>query len=601
MKHPSRIPGSRWLLLLLILGQAVMAQAAQITVRTDRNPVPLDESFQIVFDVQGEASGNPDFSVLEKDFRVLGTSRSLRTTFVNGKMQRTNEYLVSAMARRAGRLTIPPVSFGSDTSPAITIQVLPASTAAAAKAGKADVFVEATVDSEAPYVQQQVLLSVRIYHRIQWREASLSEPEFRGGEVLVEKLGEDRNFQATRNGAKWNVIERRYALFPQSSGRIEMDPLVLTLRVPSGERKARNRSPFGDPFFDDFFSRQTYTRKVVRSGGITLQVRPVPASFSGRHWLPARQVKLEESWSAPLDALKTGEPVTRTLTLIADGVSLGQMPELSMPELPGLRIYPDEPQTREEATADGVRSITTRKFAIIPVQAGELRIPEVKLKWWDVNSDSEQVAKLPAHRLTATGAAVVPQPNPPVQPGARATPPSAGQPSQGQAQALPSVSLPVVGQPGAGIERWLLLGNVLFATLWLITLVAWLRARRQGRAEAAGVEEAPAAEKLREQPLWKALHEAAERKDAQKMREALLALAPLLWPQEPPRSLEGMARRVDAPLEEQLNRLSRRLYGDGGEDWDGTVIEAELRKLRRSRKAGPEEGPRALRPLYPTA
>ena len=120
MKHPSRIPGSRWLLLLLILGQAVMAQAAQITVRTDRNPVPLDESFQIVFDVQGEASGNPDFSVLEKDFQVLGTSRSLRTTFVNGKMQRTYEYLVSAMARRAGRLTIPPVSFGSDTSPAIT-------------------------------------------------------------------------------------------------------------------------------------------------------------------------------------------------------------------------------------------------------------------------------------------------------------------------------------------------------------------------------------------------------------------------------------------------------------------------------------------------
>jgi len=484
MKHPSRIPGSRWLLLLLILGQAVMAQAAQITVRTDRNPVPLDESFQIVFDVQGEVSGNPDFSVLEKDFQVLGTSRSLRTTFVNGQMQRTNEYLVSAMARRAGKLTIPPVSFGSDTSPAITIQVSPASTAAAAKAGKADVLVEATVDSEAPYVQQQVLLSVRIYHRIQWREASLSEPEFRGGEVLVEKLGEDRNFQATRNGVQWNVIERRYALFPQSSGRIEMDPLVLTLRVPSGERKARNRSPFGDPFFDDFFSRQTYVRKVVRSGGLTLQVRPVPASFSGRHWLPARQVKLEESWSAPLDALKTGEPVTRTLTLVADGVSLGQMPELTMPD------------------------------AIIPVQAGEFRIPEVKLEWWDVNSDSQQVARLPAHRLMATGAAAAQRPNPPAQPGARTTPPLARQPSPEQTQSIPSVLLPVLGQPGAGIERWLLLGNVLFATLWLITLAAWLRARRRGRAEAAGVEETPAAEKLREQPLWKALRAKTRRRCA---------------------------------------------------------------------------------------
>ncbi len=599
MKHPSRIPGSRWLLLLLMLGQAVLAQAAQITVRTDRNPVPLDESFQIVFSVEGEVSGNPDFSVLEKDFQVLGTSRSLRTTFVNGKIQRTNEYLVSAMARRPGRLTIPPVSFGSDASPALTIQVLPASTAGAAKAGKADVFVEATVDSEAPYVQQQVLLSVRIYHRIQWREASLSEPEFRGGEVLVEKLGEDRNFQATRNGAQWNVIERRYALFPQSSGRIEMDPLVLNLRVPSGERKARNRSPFGDPFFDDFFSRQTYTRKVVRSGAITLQVRPVPATFSGDHWLPARKVKLKESWSAPLDALKTGEPVTRTLTLIADGVSLGQMPELTMPELPGLRIYPDDPETREQATADGVRSITTRKFAIIPVHAGEYRLPEVKLKWWNVTSDSEQVASLPEHLLKATGAAA--RPVLPAQPGATSKPPHPGQLTPSETQAIPTISLPVAGRLPGGIDRWLLLGNILFFSLWLVTLVAWWRARRRGRSEAAGAEDSPLAEKLREQPLWKALHEAAGSGDAGKMRQAVLALAPLLWPEDPPRSLEGMARRVDAPLSEQLYRLSRRLYGDGGESWDGGVIEAELKKLRASRKSQPGESPRALQPLYPRA
>ena len=600
MKHPSRIPGSGWLILLLVMGFAAVAQAAQITVRTDRDPVPLDESFQIVFSVEGETGGSPDFSVLEKDFQVLGTSRSLRTTFVNGKMQRSNEYLVSAMPRRAGTLTIPPVKFGKDSSPAMTVRVVPASSGASGRAGGAEVFVEATVDSKTPYVQQQVLLSVRIYHRIQWREASLSEPEFRGGEVLAEKLGEDRNFQVTRDGRQWNVIERRYALFPQASGRIEMAPLVLTMRVPSGERKARDRSPFGDPFFDDFFSRQTYVRKVVRSGPITLEVKPVPAAFTGAHWLPARQVKLEESWSAPLDDLKTGEPVTRTLTLVADGVSLGQMPELTMPDLPGLRIYPDDPQTREQVTVNGVRSITTRKFAIIPVRAGEYRVPELKLHWWSLASDSEQVATLPAHRLKATGIAVQPPAPPGVGAGGEATSPQ--QPSPAAVAGTPSPGLPVVGRlfPHGG-ERWLLLGNLLFFSLWLITLVAWWQARKRGRSTGTGVENPQPAEKVQEQPLWRALHEAAQSGDAGKMREALLALAPFLWQEDPPRSLEAMARRVEPPLGEELNRLSRQLYGAGEEGWDGERIEAELKKLRTSRKAKSPGDPGALRPLYPAA
>jgi hypothetical protein len=492
------------------------------------------------------------------------------------------------------------VHFGNDSSPAITIQVQPAAARGPGTADQPQVFMEATVDSKAPYVQQQVLLTIRIYHRISWIEASLSDPEFRGGEVLAEKLGEDRNFRVMRNGRQWNVIERRYALFPQSSGRIEMDPLVLNLRLPSGERKARNRSPFGDPFFNDFFSRQTYTRKVVRSQAIILQVRSVPAAFDGAQWLPARSIKLQESWSAPLDNLKTGEPVTRTLTLVADGVSLGQLPELTMADQPGLRIYPDDPETREEVTPDGVRSITVRKFAIIPVQAGEHRLPEVRLKWWNVLSDSEQVTTLPAHRLKVTGAAVQPSPtsgaSAPVVPAERGTPPA---PEKAEKAPLPAWTL--VEQLPGGPQRWLLITNLLFLTLWLITLMAWLHARGR-RAGEREKERTQPEEKILEAPLWNTLHRAATGENAEKMRQALLELAPVLWPEHPPRSLEAMARRTDSPLRDELNHLSRRLYGNGEETWNGERIEAELKKLREARsQSNKKNSSGALQPLYPDA
>ena len=598
MKHRDRIPGNRLLLLIWLLVLATLVQAAQISVRTDRNPVSMDESFQIIFDVEGEVSGSPDFSALEKDFQVLGTSRSLRTTFINGKMQRTSEYLVSAMPRRAGEIEIPPLRFGPDRSPAIKVRVLPAGSAGGGKVSDAEVLVEATVDTEAPYVQQQVLLRVRIYHRIQWREASLSEPEFRGGEVLVQKLGEDRNFQAMRDGRQWNVIERRYALFPQSSGDIEMDPLLLTMQVPTGERKARDRSPFGDPFFDDFFSRRTYGRKVVRSKGLSLKVKPVPAAFTGGHWLPARNVKLEENWSAPLDDLKAGEPLTRTLTLTADGVSLGQLPELAMPEVPGLRIYPDDAETRETATAEGVRSISTRKFAIIPTRAGDFSIPKLELQWWDVVSDSQRVATLPEHHLKVSGTTVQ-APTTRQQPVASPRETATGQAESTGSQSGKPVSPALEERMPADVGYWLIAGNLLFLILWLVTLVAWWRDRRQRRHH-EGHAGTAVAEPVRERLLWKALHRAAASGDAEKMRDAVLDLAPLLWPDDPPHSLEGMARRAGGPLADELNRLSRQLYGGGGESWNGACIERELGKLRGTTEKR-EAGPGALRPLFPAS
>ncbi|HIE54162.1 MAG TPA: hypothetical protein EYP90_03090, partial [Chromatiaceae bacterium] len=454
------------------------------------------------------------------------------------------------------------------------------------------------VDNGSPYVQQQVLLTVRIYHRIQWREASLSEPRFHGGEVLVEKLGDDRRFQAERKDRKWNVIERRYALFPQSSGRLEMDPMVLTMRVPTGQRKARDRSPFGDPFFDDFFSRHTYARKVVRSKGLTLEVKPLPGAFTGTHWLPARNVELEESWSAPLDDLKVGEPITRTLTLIADGVSLGQLPELTMPEVAGLRIYPDDPETRETAAAGGVRSVSTRRFTIIPARAGDYSIPAMELKWWNLLSDAQQVATLPGYQLKVAGA-------------------MAQMPQEGQ-QAVPSHRLESIGQSAAtatesgkpasmtlpewlpaDTHRWLIAGNLLFLALWLLTLAALWRARRLRRHDDGSAESA-VAEPTRQRSLWKALHQAALGGNAEKMRDAVLELAPLLWPDDPPHSLESAARRASGLLGEQLNRLSRQLYGGGDESWSGAVIERELKALHDAAEQG-EAGSRALRPLYPAA
>ncbi len=593
MTPPNRIPGERVLrmaaLLFLLLATAGAAAAASVEVAVEPNPVHLNESFQITFTVHGEVQGAPDFSVLEKEFQVLGTSRSLRTTFVNGKMERTDQYLVSALAKRAGKLTVPPVSFGKEKSPPVTVEVI---RAPAAAKGKGDLFIEVAVDEKRPYVQQQVILTVRIFHRIQWRQASLSEPHFQGGGVLAEQLGKDRNYQALRDGLQWQVIERRYALFPQASGKLEMDPLVLDLRVPSGRRAALRRPPFGDPFFDDFFSRQNTVRRVVRSRPLALEVKPVPPAYQGKHWLPARHLRLQEQWSKSPDRLEAGEPVTRTLTLTADGVSRGELPDLELPPVAGVRIYPDDPKIEERAVAGGVRASQTRKFALIPVKQGEYELPAVELHWWNLDTDSEAVARLPARRLrVAPGAA-----GGGVDSSAPPAPATAPAPASSAPAAIASTAPPAAGN----WVPWLAASNLALLALWLVTLVAWLRARGKGGDSPSSKREETERRTDAPRRAWKRLRQAAAGEDAKAMRQALLELAPLLWRESPPRSLEAMARRLDPPLAAMLLGLSRQLYGEGSGTWDGKAIEAGLKRLAARRKedeARPAAG--ALKPLYP--
>ncbi|BAO44783.1 BatD family protein [Thiolapillus brandeum] len=584
--------------ILLLITSSV--QAAQISVQTDRSPVAMDETFQLVFTVDGEPDGQPDFSVLNKDFEVLGSSQSRNISIVNGKSSRTTRFLVTVLPRRAGELRVPPVAFGRDMSPQLIVPVQAAGAGAknSADAGDQSVFMEVSVDKPKPWVQQQVILTVRIYSRLQWREASLSDPQFRGGEVLMQKLGEDRSYQTRRNGNAWQVIERRYALFPQKSGKLQMDALRLNLRVSSGRKQ--QRSPFGsfnDPFFDDFFSSRSYRTKVVRSKSLTLDVQPVPPQFSGRHWLVAGDVQLKERWSQAPTALKTGEPVTRTLSIVADGVTLGQLPELDLPPARGLRIYPDEPENKEQVTDKGLRSTSSRKFAIIPTHPGSYTLPAVEIKWWNSQAGREETARLPEVKMSVTGGVV---------PGV----PSTNQPATAPAEIPAAAATQGAGTPAplkviagdkrlSGINLWLAAGNLVLLVLWLTTLVLFWRSRKQRPASDKPEESMPGKAEVDMKKAWSALHEAVKAGNAAATKAALLSLAEGFWPDHAPHSLEAMADRVGSPLAGELLNLSRHLYADESVAWDGIAIESGLKTLRPDPMDRGDTDATALKPLYP--
>ena len=534
-------------LLLLLSFAPVDVLAAQISVSFDRNPVGLEESFQIIFTANDTPDNDPDFSPLEQDFEILGQSQSSNSSWINGQSSKTIQWTVNVMAKHPGSLVVPAVKFGADVSQPGSILVTQA-TASKAVDSNDDLFLEVEATPQNPYVQSQVLFTVRLYRRIEIAQAALSEPEL--GDAVIEKLGDDSNYNTQINGVNYLITERKYAIFPQKSGSLTIKPLMLTAEVVANSR----------PNFNGFFNSQATQTKKISSKSVTLEVKPAPATFSGKHWLSAEQLVLKEEWSGDNQQMKVGEPLTRTLSLLAKGTTVGQLPELNAgkPVLNGaegadeqLKTYPDQPVLREQKKPEGLTAFREEKIAIIPSKAGFYKLPAIEIPWFNSQSQKMEVAKIPETTITAIEAAgTLPDISSPV---ATMT---VQQPQKAEAVT------PIAIQPEQqNIWLWV---SVFLGSGWLVTLAYFLINHSAKKPVAEKSER-----EIRLEDSVKSLKKACAENNAAATKDALLAWGRL---KHGTTNLGAIAELSDARLRDEILLLNQVLYGKAADQWHGKKL-----------------------------
>lgn len=562
----------RLFLLTLLTLIGLRSTQAGVDVLLEPNTVPLNESFQITFEIDSSTQTSPDFSPLQEDFDILARSQSTNITMINGQYRAVTRWTLEVMAKRPGTLNIPPIHFGSEQSPAKTITVTQAQESTGHSSTE-EIFFEVEAQPKNPYVQAQVIYTVRLFRAVNTHSSSLSEPQVKGGKVLIQKLGDDTSFEARRDGRRYLVVERKYAIFSQSSGRLVIEPLVFTGRVGGGQRLLSD--PFG--------ANQRVTR--ARSEPITLEVRPIPEAFTGSNWLPANQLFLRDTWTNDPPVFKVGEPATRTLALIAGGLTSAQLPELR-PDIPEVfKQYPDQPSLNDKPDADGVVGVRQEKTALIPSQAGTFLLPEITVPWWNTAQERMEYAHLPELEVTVAPTAA-PQPAPSTA--AKNFPQEAKSDTPVVAPAAKSEPPPAVPL------TWIILSGTL-ALGWGLTGLSWWLSRRSGKQQASSST-------LPKQAVRQALKDikrACEQNDPSAAKNALLRWSEIQWPQTPPGSLGVTAERCELELKGEIDRLNQMLYGQEPATWQGAGL---WRAIQRHSPVPttPDSDPEAskLEPLY---
>ncbi|MCB1800809.1 MAG: protein BatD [Gammaproteobacteria bacterium] len=592
---------SAWIVALWLL-LSLPALAATLDARLDRNRISEGETVMLMLSTSGDSDGAPDLAPLLQDFDVLNRSQSSSFSMINGRTRSSREWQVVLAPKRAGTLTVPALHMGAVSSRPLTLEVLPP--------GQADpngppqpVRIETEATPERPYVQGKVVYTVRVLTRVPLRQPQLTEPVAAG--AIVERLGDERQYESQRDGQTYHVIERRYALFPQRSGTLEIEAPVLSAQVaePGKSRNSlRDRMFGGDPFagMGSMFEQLRPLR--LRGRSLTLEVQPQPAG-SPSPWLPAESLTLNETWAPNPPTFRVGEPVTRTVVITAQGVTASQLPDLSgRLAADGISAYPDQPLSETRADGDTLVAQKVLRSALVPSVAGELELPAIEVTWWDSDSGQARTARLPARTIEVA----------PAPPGAASPPPASparGMPSRTADEPVterPAVSVqaaadgtaagPVVGI--AGLWPYL---AVLFGLAWLVTLLLWWRARSR---RPAGTEPQPAARTAPRTVAGASLagfERACRANDPRAARSALLAWAAARWPHDPPQRLEQLAQRLGTDAVPLVHEMDRHLYADGAGGWDGAQawqgFEPLLERAQRDQRVRHDRD--ALPPLYP--
>lgn len=378
-------------LLILVISIWSTASNAELSTRLSRSSIDELESVQLTIRANGTRSVEElDLSELEKNFQVLNTNTSSQYQYINGNEQSWVDYQITLKPRIAGTLTIPSLTIGNESSLPLTLKVRPISQSLRDEINQL-VFFEVETSKESVYVQEQLLFTRRLVYSngVQLYNEIPGPPKIANALVLI--LGETRSGTTERNGKKYGVVEQRFAIFPEMSGKLEIPAIDITASVR-------------------LIERGRVSRKGVRvsTTDLLVNVMPVPEAYPEEApWLPAQAIILTQTLEPGVSKANVGDTLQRKIQVRIDGNTGSILPSLNaQPSESLFSIYPTAPSIKDDTSGDSVIGFRTESSSIVPLRPGQLSLGETSITWWDTVSNEVRISVLADSRISAAGSAI---------------------------------------------------------------------------------------------------------------------------------------------------------------------------------------------------
>lgn len=527
-----------------------------VSVHLSQRKVSLNDAFTVTFSTDRPLKDTPDFTPLEADFDIVSKSHDNSIAIINGQVSQETRWNLVLISKREGNLVIPSIRFGDYSSSPQAIEVIKG---IAVKRDN-DIYLETEL-SPKDFVYEQALLTytVRLYCSVKMAQASLSDIALNDKDAIVERLGNDIEYDHyNKNGKYYRVYERKYVVSPQHPGELVFSPIVFEGAIISGN--------------NFFFDIQTKMKRLV-SDKQTIAVSAIPTPFQKHNWLPANEVTLTEEWSSDPDNMKVGEPITWTLKIAAAGCLGNQIPDVAIEFPNSLKHYLDKPEISNQITENGIIGTRQIKVALIAAQPGKVELPKIDIRWWDLKTGTVRHTELPERTLNIkdSNIAMNPSPEPAIN-------------SADVQAAFPPLSEVIPQKEHFSIQSILAISGTI--AIFLVALL-WILYRKYSAKSNKKI--------LRK--IKKDLKKACKEGNAKQAEAALLTLFKQISPSSKHFNLLILKNSLNGELQTAVLELYQALYSQNS-TWSGETLWKAFKAHRPDKKHNAKKNETLLPKLY---
>ena len=366
-------------------GYTPVQEAVSFKMILSKSAMGINERIRVdfVMNKDGDNFNPPSF----QGFRVvMGPSQATSFSWVNGvkSFSKTFSYTIAPLEKGAftiGQATIDIDGNSYKTIPekvTVTDAVKkPSEDMTAEDVANESLHLVAEVSNQNPYLNEMVTVVYKLYVGPDISVTNfraLDNPtynNFWNQDIAVTKYTfESGSYEGK---ASQYVVLKRVVLYPQKSGELSIEPLVLdvTAEVPTNRR--------------DFFGGRLFaqTNKTVTAGKRTIQVKALPESGKPESFSGAVG-SFDLFVTSSKDILNANESLQAIVTVKGSGnLKLFTLPELKLPA--ALEVY--DPEFNEAVTTNqsGMKGKISNNYTIIPAFKGKYPIPEISFSYFDPN------------------------------------------------------------------------------------------------------------------------------------------------------------------------------------------------------------------------
>ncbi|WP_338732396.1 BatD family protein [Mangrovimonas cancribranchiae] len=375
-------------ILIVFLFTSVFGLAqVKFEAKVSKKRLGVNERLRIDFEMNqdGDNFNPPNF----QNFTVVGgPNQSVSHSWVNGKRSFSKTYSYFLAPKRLGTFTInqATIEVEGNTYKTTPVNVVVTKAVDKPKDGNnaeyiasENIHLVAEVSKANPYLNEAITVVYKLYVNpntgvSNWREIDNPKySDFWSQNIDIKGL---KVQNGTYKGEDYRyVVLRKTVLYPQKTGKLEIEPLSLdiTVEVPTNRR-------------DIFGGRlMSQVHRTISAGSRTIHVKPLPeqgkpAGFTGAVG------NFDFAVTTSKEKLKASESLQLKVEVSGNGnLKLFELPKVSVPS--SLEIYEPEHVENVRTNLGGMQGSISDSYTVVPQYKGKYPIPNISFSYFDPKTE----------------------------------------------------------------------------------------------------------------------------------------------------------------------------------------------------------------------